>query len=404
MRDLTKHILFIVENRAVPHDTRVWLEATAVHDWGHRVTVISRKEICAEKPRETINGIRVFRHGLPGGKGRVSYILEYGLALFWQLALALRIYIREPFHVIHAANPPDMGFLVAALFRPLGVKFIFDVHDLTPDLFIAKFAVKKGVLLNILKVAEKSSSKLASLIITTNDSYRRIIQKRYDIHAERFVVVRNDPLLKRFPRDREGTVSPDGKVVLLYLGTIGSQDGVDNLMLSLRKLIYDRGKTNILCKIVGDGDALEQLRYMAEEMELTEFVEFTGYIFDQEQILNYLYGADICVEPAPASYVNRYSTFIKVLEYMAASKPIVAFDLEETRASAGESAVYVPPGDVDQMAQAIEILMVDPDRCMEMGRVGRKRIEGGMNWDRSRKSLAQGYAALGVATREKPEG
>lgn len=395
---MNKHILFIIENSSVPNDVRVWREALAAKDLDFDVSVISAKEGMETLSYESLEGIDIYRHPVPvGSKGKIAYLIEYANALFWEFFLALKIYIKKPFHIIHAGNPPDTTFLIAFLFRILGVKFVYDIHDLSPELYLVRFSGKKNRFYKLLIFAEKLSCKLADAIITANKSYREIVMNRHKKDPKMVFVVRNDPVVEEF-LERGGSVrkKETDKKVILYLGTINPQDGVDILLSSLDYLIHKLQEKNFICFVVGDGQSLPVLKETASALNLEHYVDFKGYIYDRGKIREYLDLADVCVEPAPDNDLNRHSTFIKVMEYMASMKPIVAFDLMENRYSADGSAILVSPGDVPAFAEAIKKLLDDPELRKELGKKGAERIRDQLNWENASINLINAYKSLSL--------
>jgi glycosyltransferase involved in cell wall biosynthesis len=391
-----KHVLFIVENHAVPPDRRVWRQATAVRGWGYDVSVICRKEGTATASFERVEGVDIYRHPMPADNtGKAGYILEYASALLFELLLAVRLYLRNPFHVIHAANPPDTIFVVAAVFRLFGVKFIFDVHDLSPELYSALYARTDGLIYKTLVLAEKLSCRMADAVIATNRSYSEIVGARHGIDPGRVFVVRNDPSAGEFLTH---DVSPlrNGKKVVLFLGSINPQDGVEILMEAVGRLVNELGEKDVACVVIGDGQAFEGVKAAVRRLRLEEYVDLKGMIYDREEIRKYLSLADVCVEPAPDTDINRHSTFIKIPEFMAAGKPVVAFDLKESRFSAEGAAVFVKPGDVEGFARAIRDLFHDPERRRKLGQAGRERVESSLNWKNSVDNMEKAYRSLGI--------
>jgi glycosyltransferase involved in cell wall biosynthesis len=239
------------------------------------------------------------------------------------------------------------------------------------------------------------SCKVADVIITTNQSQKEILAERNSIERERFFVVRNDPEVRQIFRGQSRTKTPQEMTEILYLGSINTQDGVDILMRVLDILVNRDGIRNFRCNIVGDGDALQEVQRLAEELKVKEYCHFPGYICDQKVVEDYLRTADICIESAPDNEVNRRSTFIKVMEYMAAAKPVVAFDLDETRFSVGGCALLIPPGDVNSFAEAIRALIENPLKREILGRRARDRIAEGQNWSTARKTLMDAYEQVG---------
>ncbi len=390
------HVVFIVENNSVPYDIRVWREARAVKAVGWEVSVICRQDKGAKFSYEQLAGIDIYRHpSIQWKTGQGSFVIEYVVALFWELYLSLRIYLRRPFRVIHAANPPDMLFFVGVLYRTLGVKYIFDLHDLTPELYLSKFRPKGKWIYRSLVLLEKLSCKLASVIIATNESYAEQIKKRHRLNNKSIVVVRNDPELAEFCwENRELGSNTHTKLRILYLGSINKQDGVQILIDALKYLVFELKVRNFMCTIVGEGESLAEAQEGAKVLGLGDLVEFTGVVRDRRKVQELLRSADICVEPAPSNEVNQLSTFIKIMEYMAVGKPVVAFDLKETRVSADGAAMLATPGDVKEFAEMLRDLIREPKLREALGQVGRNRTLNELNWEKAASNLSTIYLSL----------
>jgi glycosyltransferase involved in cell wall biosynthesis len=340
----------------------------------------------------SIDGVGIYQYPAPPEQGGpVGYVLEYGWAMVATLALTLIALVKQGFDVIHAHNPPDTFFFIAALFRPFGKKFVFDHHDLSPEMYRAKFGQDSSRLVyHILLQFERLTFRLADWVISTNDSYKEVARKRGGVGENRITVVRNAPDLNRVRR-----VPPDpdlrsqAAAIIGYVGQMGQQDGVDYLLRALSHLVFDLGKANVLAVIVGTGDAVPSLQALTLELGLTDHVWFTGRISDEE-VMAYLSTADICVDPDPWNPFNDRSTMIKMSEYMALGKPIVAFDLTEHRVTAGDSAVYAEPNDELDFAQKLSDLIEDPDRRARMGEVGLARLEH-LGWRHQEQRLLAAY-------------
>lgn len=391
-----KHVLFIVENATIPYDPRVWREAQTVREWGYEVSIISPKGKSAFRNFENINGIDIYRHPTKSNcKSKSAFIFEYINALFWQLFLTIRIYLKKPFGILHAANPPDTIFLIALLFKLFRVKYIFDHHDLSPELYLIRFSRKKDLVYKTLILFEKISCKLANAVISTNESYKRIVLGRHNVDPKKIFIVRNDPIINSYLlRKKESDKGEESKKVILYVGSINPQDGVNILIQALYYLVNNLNRKDFICYIIGDGDSLKFVKQTAKELKLMQFVDFKGYIHEKEKIIEFLYSSDICVEPASDNELNRHSTFIKIMEYMAAARPIVAFDLFETRCSANNSAIFVKPGDIKGFAKAIKKLIDAPQLRKELGKSGLERIKKELNWKNASRNLKNAYHSL----------
>ncbi len=385
-------VCIIVENLPVPFDRRVWQEARALQEAGYRVSVICPRGCGFERGRETLDGIEIYRHRIWEASGPLGYLLEYSWALAAEFFLALRVYMRTRFRVVHAANPPDTIFLIALLFKPFGVRFIFDHHDLNPELFEAKFG-KRGLFYRLVSWAEHVTFRAADVSIAANQSYREIAVARGDMNPDRVFVVRSCPDLRNIRRVSPRPELKEGKTYLVvYLGVMGPQEGLDLLLESIEEITNKQNRRDTLFAFIGAGTELPRLKAMAARKGLEAMVKFTGRISDDE-LASYHSTADVCVAPDPKNPMNDKSTMNKILEYMAYSQPVVLFDLSEGRRSAADAALYARPNDpVDFAAQILKLLDSESLR-RELGARGRKRIEGGLNWESERKSLLAAYEA-----------
>ena len=395
-RQIPVHILILVENLSVPFDRRVWQESTALVEAGYRVTVIcpmgSKQD---QEPDVTIEGVRILRYPLRAATGGpVGYVREYSAALWHTMRLAIRIRRESTVDVVHACNPPDLLFLVALLLRCTGSRFVFDQHDLVPELFESRFPRGSRILYWMTRVVERLTFAAADAAISPNESYRRVAIERGRMRPERVSVVRSAPDLSRFVRRHPDRNLRNGKKFLAaYLGVMGPQDGVDYALRALAHLRCDIGREDVHCIFMGAGDAFDDMVALSDELGLTDMVEFTGRVSD-EFVLRCLSTADVCLSPDPPSPLNELSTMNKVVEYMAMARPIVSFELLEARVSAGESACYVGGTDVVAFASAIDGLLRDPERRNRMGCVGRERVERELSWDTSRRNLIDFYGAF----------
>ena len=323
-----------------------------------------------------------------------GYLVEYCYFTAACLILSSYLFVRRGFDVIHAHNPPDTLFLVALPFKLLGKKFVFDHHDLCPELYRSRYRAGEGFYTRLLRIFEWCSLKLADITIATNESYKQTEIERANKNPATIFIVRNGPSKSRMssvpasPRLKEMN-----KCILCYVGSLNPQDGVDYLLRSLAHLLYDLKRSDFYCVIMGSGDSLEDLRALARELKLDGCVQLTGFVSDEELQAN-LAGADICVDPDPSSPLNDVSTWIKIMEYMSHAKPIVTFDLKETRVSAGDAAVYVEPNNEAEFAKAIAYLMDAPELRQRMGCWGRRRVENDLQWSKVGRNLLVAYNAL----------
>ena len=388
-----RRALILVENLPVPFDRRVWTEAQTLRDGGWRVAVISPKGEHASRWHETIDGIEVFRYPLPpSGPGLLAHALEYAIALPATLLLSLLVRLRGRVDVVHACNPPDFLFPIARLLRAGGAAFLFDQHDLGPELYAAQGGRAGGPVDRFLRWAERATYRAADVVVATNETYRRIVVERGGVDPEAVFVVRTSPDPARLRPEPPSPELKDGRQWLVaYLGTMGAQDGVDLFVRAAARIARERpGATRFVA--IGAGDQLQRLRVLADELGLAADLTFTGRIPD-EDLRRYLATADVGVSPDPRNGFNELCTMNKTLEYMAMGIPVAAFDLEETRVSARDAAVYATPNDPDELASVILALLDDPARRAEMGRIGRERIEGPLSWETSAVQLLRAYAA-----------
>src|SRR5882724_890162 len=389
-----RRVLILVENLPSPFDRRVWQEATALRDAGHRVTIICPTGRGFDKRYEEIEGIGIHRYSLPvEASGALGYAIEYGAALAMTFALTWRVFFTRGFDVIHACNPPDLFFLIGAFFKLFGKRFVFDHHDINPELYEAKFG-RRDFFYRLLLRVERWTFRTADLSIATNESYRRIAIERGRMDPDRVFVVRSGPSLERLR-----IVPPDerlkrGRAHLVgYLGVMGEQEGIDLLLRAVRSVVYCRGRSDIHFGIVGGGTALEDMKRLAAELGIDDYVTFTGRVPDAE-LLAMLNTADVCVNPDVANEMNDKSTMNKIMEYMALAKPIVQFDLAEGRFSAREASLYARRNDPNDFAAKVVELIDDPKRRAEMGAFGRRRVENELEWRYEAPKLLAAYASL----------
>ena len=387
-------VLILVENLPVPFDRRVWQEACTLRDAGHAVSVICPTGKGFERRFESLDGIHVYRYRLPHeAAGALGYAVEYAVALFSTFVLSLRALGTRGFDVVHACNPPDLFFLIGGFYKLFGKKFIFDHHDLNPELYEAKFG-RRGAFHRLLLALERWTFRTADVAIATNESYRQIAIERGGMPAERVFVVRSGPCLERL------TIGPPverlkrGRRYLVgYVGVMGRQEGIDLLLHAVRHVVFEHGRADVHFGLVGGGTSLEDMKALARELHVEHYVTFTGRVPDDE-LLAMLNTAEVCVNPDRAGEMNDKSTMNKVLEYMALAKPVVQFDLTEGRRSAGEASLYARPDDPADLAAKVLELLDDPQRRERMGRLGRERVERELAWRHQAPQLLAAYAAL----------
>lgn len=384
----------IVENLSVPFDRRVWNEARTLRDAGHTVFVICPKGGPNEAAHEVLEGVEIWRHPLPvEAVGRSAYVLEYGAALWFEFILAFNILFRRGFDVIHACNPPDLIFIVAAVFKGLfGKKFVFDHHDLCPELYEAKFG-SRGTGWKLLAALERMTFALADASIATNESYREIAISRGKMPRDKVFVVRSGPRLEEMTMGRRREELRRGaRHVIGYVGVIGEQEGLDLLLEAIAHIVHARGREGVHAVIVGDGGALPAAKALATKLNLDAHVTFTGRVPRQE-LMDTLASADVCVNCDRVNQLNDKSTMNKIVEYMAVGRPIVQFDVTEGRRSALDASLYAKPNDPIDFAEQIVSLLDDPAKAEAMGAFGRKRFAEALHWGLQTAPLLETYAA-----------
>ncbi|QZH76612.1 MAG: glycosyltransferase family 4 protein [Erythrobacter sp.] len=391
-----KSVLIVVENLPLPFDRRVWQEARTLKAAGAIVSVICPTGKGYEKRYEEIEGVHIHRHPLPlEAAGALGFLLEYGAALFWETILAWHIWFKRGIDVIQGCNPPDLIFLVALPFRLLGVKYIFDHHDINPELYEAKFG-KRGFFWRLMLLFEKLTFKAAHVSMATNESYRAIAIERGGMAPDRVFVVRSGPDLSRLRSVEPVPEWKDGKRYLVgYVGVMGEQEGIDLLIDAVDHLVNVRDRRDIRFVLVGGGPSLAGLKRMATVRGLGEWVHFTGRAPDQ-QLFEVLSTMDVGVNPDRVNPMNDKSTMNKIMEYMSLGKAMVQFDVTEGRFSAQEASLYAKANDPVDLAEKIAELLDDPARREAMGAFGRARVESDLNWNRQIPPLLAAYRkALG---------
>ncbi len=384
-------VCIIVENLPVPLDRRVWQEALALRHAGYRVSVISPKMGAFRRSYEVCEGVEIYRHPVWEASGPFGYLLEYAWALAAEFVLALEAYRRSRFRILQTCNPPDTMFLIGWFFRLFGVRFIFDHHDLNPELFEAKFGKKGGLFYRFVCLAERMTYRAARVSIATNESYREVAVTRGKMRPDRVFVVRSTPDLESMPAENPSPELKEGRQFLVvYRGVMGSQDGLDLLIESIEIIVKRQGREDTLFVLVGDGTEAPRVREMAANKGLNHAVRFPGRL-PLPELVNYLSTADVGVAPDPLNPMNDKSTMNKVLEYMAYGKPVVLYDLAEGRRAAGDAALYAQPNHPEDFAaKIIELLDSEPLR-RRLGDAGRRRINGELSWETQKRELLKAY-------------
>lgn len=388
---MKKKALIIVENAPVPFDPRVWKEATSLQANGFEVTALCPRRKGCMQGHEVIEGVHIYRHPLPAERnGLPGYLYEYGSALFWEFLYTWWIYFRRGFDVIQGCNPPDNIFLVALPFKIIGVKYIFDHHDANPELYLSKYG-KEGFLYKVQVWLEKLTYHFSDVVMATNASYKELALTRGGMSPEDVFIVRNGPDLKTFKPVAPNPALKHGKSYLVaYVGNMSIQEGIE-ILLDVALQIKTLGRRDIHFTCVGGGPGLDGLKKMAQEKNLEDMFNFTGRVPDQE-LLEILSTADVCVNPDKPCQMNDISTMQKIMEYMALGKPIVQFDSKEGRFSASEASLYAEKEDtVNDFANKILWLLDKPDERRRMGEFGRRRVEEELAWKYSIQNLLAAY-------------
>jgi len=390
-------VLHVSENLPLPFDRRVWMELSALAAAGLEVSAICPMGDAYRLPYEVIDGIHIWRYPAPAPtRGFLSYAWEFLYCWLQTARLSVVVLARRGFDIIHAANPPDTFWALALPYRWFGKRYVFDHHDLCPELYLARFGSDRqgNPAHRALGWLEWAQFRTADLVISTNESYRRVALTRGRMPADRVVVVRSGPSRERFATVRE--VDPALKrgrpFLVAYLGVMAPQDGVDHLLRAVHHLVR-RGRRDISFTLMGAGDSFDDLRAMARELALEDRVLFTGRIPDAEVEVT-LATADVCVCPDPLNPLNDVSTMNKMLEYMACARPIVAFDLREHRFSTADGALYARPNCDEDLADKISQLLDDPDGRARMGEYNRQRFLERMAWEHHAGELVRAYERL----------
>jgi glycosyltransferase involved in cell wall biosynthesis len=390
-----RRVLIIVENLPVPFDRRVWSEATTLRRAGYEVSVICPKGGDFVASYEVIDGIHIYRHELPiEARGAAAYLLEYPVALFWEFVLSIKVAWRTGFDVIHACNPPDLIFLIALFYKlTAGKRFLFDHHDVNPELYEAKFG-RRDLFWRVLRFAEWLTFKSADISIATNESYRRIAIERGSMRPENVFVVRSAPKIETIKEHTSNDRWRNGRKHMVgYVGVIGQSEGLDLLLASIEDIIRRRDRNDIQFVIVGGGPEWKAIVEMCNKMGLQDWVTFTGRI-SNDALFEILGTADVCVNPDRVTRMNDISTMNKVMEYMAFGKAIVQYETTEGRFSAQGASLYAKANDPADFAAKILELIDDEETRVKMGLMGRERFHQTLAWDHQEAALLGAYDAL----------
>jgi glycosyltransferase involved in cell wall biosynthesis len=387
----TKGVLIIVENLPVPFDRRVWQEATALKEAGYCVSVICPVGKGHDLAEESLEGINIYRHSVAfEADSSLGYLVEYSVALFWEFFLACKVLRRHGFDVIHACNPPDLIYLVAAFFKTVfRKKFIFDQHDLNPELYEVKFG-KRGFFHTLLCHFERRTFRWADASIATNQTFKEIAITRGKMQTDKVWIVKSFPALSRFKRvEPIPELRKNYKYLLGYVGIIAPQDGVD-LLVRAMSCIVQSGRTDCGCVVIGSGPALEGLKSLAKQLNVDSYINFAGYLTGNN-LLAHLSTLDIGVIPDPSNPCNDKLSMNKVFEYMALGLPFVQFDLPQSRSEAGEAAFVAKSCTPESLAESILALLADEAARHRMARFGVERAQSEFQWDKEKLSLLAAY-------------
>jgi glycosyltransferase involved in cell wall biosynthesis len=389
-----RRVLIIVENLPCPFDRRVWQEARTLRAAGYGVSIICPKGKGYEKSFEELEGIAIYRHPMPfEADGALGYLAEYTWALLAEFALSIKVLWEQGFDAIHACNPPDTLFLIGAFYKLFGKKFLFDHHDINPELYEAKFQ-KRDFFYRLMVMLERLTFKTANVSIATNESYRRIAIERGGKEPSKVFVVRSGPDLSRLKILPPDPALKKGRKFLVgYVGVMGRQEGIDGLLQAVHHIVYRLNRTDVHFGLVGGGTELPAMQALAKTLEVDEYVTFTGRVSDKD-LLAMLNTADVCVNPDIANEMNDKSTMNKIMEYMALGKPIVQYDLTEGRVSAQEASLYAERNNPQDLARKLVTLLDDESMRNRMGEVGLERVRTKLSWEHEAPRLLAAYEAL----------
>jgi glycosyltransferase involved in cell wall biosynthesis len=376
-----KHVCIVVQNLPVPFDRRVWAECRALRAAGYEVSVVCPKGD-GDPSYAELEGVHLYKYrAFPPITRQIVFVAEYAYAVLATLALLIRAWRRRPFSVIQVCNPSDVLWAAAFPFLALfGVRLVFDQHDLCPELYLSRFGTAAALPYKALVLTEKITYRLSSAVISTNESYRSVAITRGGKRPGDVTIVRTGPDPSRMLRGEPVPALRRGHdYLLVYIGVMGPQDGVDLALRAMHHIVHVRGRTDVALTLIGDGDAGPELRKLAVELDLGEHVHFTGRAPD-DLVRQLMSTADIGLSPDPKNPLNDVSTMNKTMEYMAHELPVVAFDLVETRVSAGEAALYATPNEIDAYADLVLELLDDDVKRKQMGAAARRRVEDVLAW------------------------
>lgn len=388
-------ILMLLENNSFPEDRRVALEAESLVKAGFRVTVICPTGNSSRWSDEAV-GAKVYRYPATWeSQGFIGYLWEYGYSLCMLFLFSLFVWLRHGFDVVHVHTPPDLTGLIGVFYQLFGKKYVFDHHDLSPELYLARRGSdSENVVYRVLLTVERFVVRRADKLISTNETQRKVHFGRCGADRERCVIVRNGPsdrFLGKVAAVEDA--ARQGKLVLGYVGVIGIQDGVDYMVRAVQELKFKRGRKDFIAVIVGDGSALTGLRHLAKELDVLDEIVFTGAL-DFSAVPMQVASFDICLTPDPSNPYNDSCTTVKTMEYMSLGKPTVCFRTHENIVTAGAAALYAERNDVASFVEQTITLMDDHELRAALGSRARQRIDDGLTWGHQSRVLVSMYSKL----------
>jgi glycosyltransferase involved in cell wall biosynthesis len=395
-----RRVLYVLQGLPVPFDRRAWLHATTLARNGYAVSFICPKGRGFDRAREELEGVDIYRYWRPvEGEGKLAFIAESLWCFCATFLLSLRVaLLGRGFDILHICNPPEIYWPIAWFWRAFGKVFIWDHRDLSPELAAAKFGAGNGVIMSVLLLLERLSFRAAQIVVATNESYKKIAIERGGKRAEDIFIVRSAPSLAKFKLyDPDPSFKQGKNHLILYLGEMGPQDGVDNLVGAV-KALHDLGRSDFHCVLIGGGTYQPTVAAYAEELGVADLCTFTGIISD-DMLCRILSSADVAIDPLPKNGWSDRSTMNKVLEYMFFGLPIVVGELTEARVSAASAALYVDPGNPRAMAEGIATLLNDPERRQKMGALGQERLRSALAFEYSVPNLLAAYDAAWARVR-----
>ncbi len=386
-----KTVLMIVQNNSYPFDNRVYRESKSLNNAGYRVLVISPKSTMDNQLYENLNGIEVFRYTNYLSDGSfIGFAKEYINAMFWIYSLSIKLLIKKNISIIHVANPPDVFWPLALIGRSIGKKFIYDQHDMSPEMYNIRFG--RGMTFRLLQFFEYMSVKTANAVFVTNESFILRSQSLWRLSPNKYTVLFNGPLRSFSIRHNQHLAAQyNAFSVILYIGLMSKNDNIENVIEAAKRIIASRGTDIFRFILLGSGDVEEKMKIKAKEYGILESVEFKGYV-DQQSVMEYLDIAEICIAPDLPNGMNEKLTHVKVLEYMKAGKPFVGFKLDETMKIAGESGLFAET--IDDFTEKILFLHDNPLESERLGNVGRNKVEKEYLWEYSEKLMLETYQKL----------